>query len=71
MSELNKKEKKAVRHFKAFLLKQPIHSAQVFMIAYGKEAVMLSDLFECYPELFEQMLEDFAAGRMEGGPDVG
>lgn len=49
-----------VKHFKAFRLKQPIHSAQVFMIAYGKEAVMLSNLYERHPKLFEQMLEEYA-----------
>lgn len=60
MPELTKEEKTTIRHFKAFLLKKPIHSAQVFMIAYGKEAVMLSNLFERHPKLFEQMLEEYA-----------
>lgn len=60
MPELTKKEKMAVNHFKAFLLKKPIHSAQVFMIAYRKDAVMLSDLFERHPELFEKLLDEYA-----------
>ena len=60
MPKLTEEEKKTVRHFKAFLMKQPIHSAQVFMIAYGKDAVILSDLFEHRPELFERLLEEYA-----------
>jgi len=68
MPELTKQE--LVRHFKTFLVKQPIHGKEVFMIAYGEDAVALCDLFEKCPDFFELMLEEYAAGRLEGGPDV-
>lgn len=60
MPDLTKDKLETIKHFKAFLMKQPIHSAEVFMIAYGKDAVKLSSFFEEHPELFEKLLEEYA-----------